>query len=657
MAALLVPLLPVLIFLAYRPGLSGSFLLDDAAGNLDRLAALGAIGSPADLFRFVVSGFAGPSGRPLALASFLLDDQAWPSEPEPFLFRNVLFHALTGVLLFALTQQLLRALGREAAQAAGGAILATSLWALHPLWASTVLYVVQRMAILSALFVLGGLALYVRGRRVAADGSPRRGVLLMALGTGPCLGLAVLSKENGILLPLLALVLEGTVLRAVPAPPAVRIARRLLLGLPLAALAAYVTLTFDHILEGYRLREFAPHERLLSEARALADYLRKLLLPAASWTGVYFDQFAVSRGLFDPPTTLPAVAFILAVAAIGWRVRRRAPLAAAAILFFFAGHAVESTIWPLELYFEHRNYLPAALLFLPIADALVSAKALRAPVRITIALILVMMVGGLAHLRAALWGEPMLAAQIWAVRAPGSIRAQEGAVIAWIRAGQPELAVEHVRWAQEQLPTRADLWIWELAIRCGEGLPIENIDRAVRAVREAEYFRLVAVAQLEGLAAVRGMAGCRTLGAQDMLRIADAFLDSPALTLPAARQRVLFVKARTLFELGDRTSGRNAVREAIELHPTLEATMAAVSLLASQGCFPTAWAMLERAYRGLPELERNASPRERIYIEGRDFRGELDRIRRQLGEDLKTGRSCDAPRPSATQPEDGISGS
>jgi tetratricopeptide (TPR) repeat protein len=41
------------------------------------------------------------------------------------------------------------------------------------------------------------------------------------------------------------------------------------------------------------------------------------------------------------------------------------------VLFFFLNHAIESTVFPLELIFEHRNYLPSLFLFLPIASYLV----------------------------------------------------------------------------------------------------------------------------------------------------------------------------------------------------------------------------------------------------------------------------------------------
>ena len=49
----------------------------------------------------------------------------------------------------------------------------------------------------------------------------------------------------------------------------------------------------------------------------------------------------------------------------------RYPLVCFAVLFFFLNHAIESSIIPLEIIFEHRNYLPSMFLFAPIAAAIV----------------------------------------------------------------------------------------------------------------------------------------------------------------------------------------------------------------------------------------------------------------------------------------------
>jgi hypothetical protein len=46
---------------------------------------------------------------------------------------------------------------------------------------------------------------------------------------------------------------------------------------------------------------------------------------------------------------------------------KKYPLISFGILFFLLNHLIESTILPLELFFEHRNYLPSLFLFLPLA--------------------------------------------------------------------------------------------------------------------------------------------------------------------------------------------------------------------------------------------------------------------------------------------------
>ncbi len=50
--------------------------------------------------------------------------------------------------------------------------------------------------------------------------------------------------------------------------------------------------------------------------------------------------------------------FILGLILTALVRRKKWPLFAFAVLWFFAGHALESTFLPLEYFFEHRNYLP-----------------------------------------------------------------------------------------------------------------------------------------------------------------------------------------------------------------------------------------------------------------------------------------------------------
>jgi hypothetical protein len=109
---------------------------------------------------------------------------------------------------------------------------------------------------------------------------------------------------------------------------------------------------------GYDLRPFSLVERLMSEGRILWFYLGLMVAPRMAAFGLYHDDIAVSTGLFSPWTTLPALLGLAGLAWLAWRVRKSAPLAAFGIAWFLIGHSLESTVLPLELAHEHRNYLP-----------------------------------------------------------------------------------------------------------------------------------------------------------------------------------------------------------------------------------------------------------------------------------------------------------
>jgi len=110
----LLALLLLAAWWAYYPGLSGGFQFDDFA-NLPILGATGPVDDWPTFWRYITAGGADPTGRPVALLSFLIDARDWPADPRPFLHTSIVVHLINGVLLFAL----LRSLGRTfAAQTA-----------------------------------------------------------------------------------------------------------------------------------------------------------------------------------------------------------------------------------------------------------------------------------------------------------------------------------------------------------------------------------------------------------------------------------------------------------------------------------------------------------------------------------------------------------
>jgi tetratricopeptide (TPR) repeat protein len=247
------------------------------------------------------------------------------------------------------------------------------LWAVHPIQLTSVLYVVQRMVGLSALFTLLGLISYLKGRQRQLNGQ-RGGVWLMLAGPLGFGVLGVLSKENAALLPGFIVVLEFTLFAdEKPWRSWERLSvkfRRALIGALALVLIAVTGYAVNYALPGYSVRDYTMVERLLTETRVLFFYLSLILLPRISQFSLH-HEFDVSTTLLTPWTTLPSLLGLIAMFAVGITARKRFPLISLGILWFFVAHALESTIFNLELVHEHRNYLASLGILLTAAQLIV----------------------------------------------------------------------------------------------------------------------------------------------------------------------------------------------------------------------------------------------------------------------------------------------
>lgn len=433
-----------LAYLVYLPGLSGVFLFDDF-GNLPPMGDYGPITHAWQAWAWITSGFAGPTGRPISLASFLIDTRVWPAPPEVFKHTNVIIHLINGLLLAGLSHALARGLGLDAKRAGWAAVLAAGFWLLHPFWVGTTLYIIQRMAMLAALFVFAGLWAFVHGRLLLAAGRVKSGYAWMSMGLGLGTLLATFSKENGALLPLLAWLVESFVFdadhRALDRNGRTFIWwRRVFIYLPSAALLAYMAYQLPMLFSNQTFgRNFTPFERLLTETRIVWGYLRELWLPGLHDGGLFNDDIRVSRSLIHPLSTMFASLGILGLMVVAVLVRwAKTPWLRAlglAIAFYFIGQLLESSWLPLELMFEHRNYLPAGLMFLPLAIFLVqkTTHQKRWPMWLAVGILAVFAL--LALKRADVWGKPFAQALSWAQQHPDSARAQSYLANFWEQTG------------------------------------------------------------------------------------------------------------------------------------------------------------------------------------------------------------------------------
>jgi len=341
----------------YWPGISGPELLDDRSSVL----VIPDLGEHPELARdYIFGDRSGLLGRSVSMASFVLERLYLGGDIATAKTVNIVLHLCNGALVIWLFWLLFRVLAvpgyRWLAVALG------AIWLLHPLLVSTVLYVVQRMAMLSTFFMLLSCISYVYWRLALAEG---RGSWLRFLPVPVFFVLGMFAKENTIVLVPILLLLEVLWFNCRRANgEIIAWLQRLSYGLIASGtlgLLSFLVLRWAWLAGRLRRRPFTLEERLLTEARIVWDYVSQLVRPQVERMGLYHDDVLLSRSLLEPASTLHAIAaWVALLVACGVLLRwRGGRWLVFAIAWFLVGHSVESTVLSLELYYEHRNYFPA----------------------------------------------------------------------------------------------------------------------------------------------------------------------------------------------------------------------------------------------------------------------------------------------------------
>ena len=596
-----------LCWYVYQPGLGGGFLFDDWV-NLDALGAFGPVDNATTLWRYLTSGNADATGRPLALASFLLDARDWPAEPYLFKRTGLILHLVNGLLLVWLLRGLGRALApygdASAARASAyvradiAAVLGAGLWLLHPLLVSTTLYVVQREAMLPGTFILLGLIGYVAGRKRAAIGQ-QRGVWMAAASIVGGTALASLCKANGALLPLLAWLLDAILLAPRQAMEHSRVAkvfrwtRRCVLVFPgLLLLAALLVVGVRGFVDEIAMaRPWTTGERLLTQARVVVDYLHLLWSPRPYSHGLFNDGIAVSHGVLSPPSTLACLLLLAVLAGGAFASWRRLPILSASILFFLAAHLMESSVVPLELYFEHRNYVPALLMFWPLGWWLAGAWGSQPHqgltwVRKTLCFVLPMLLAALTFLRADLWGNVADQALLWVQRNPDSPRAQAYAAQTEARRGHAVQAIARMETALAKYPHEVQLAANLIDARCMTGGVAEEDVRTMSAALTSNRVGNLAFGwlsgKLDGLSA--GKPPCRGLELPTLERLVEALAKNPGMaSAPGRVAEIHHLRGRLQLLSGDANLAFASFNAALHVLPAPAKALRQAAMLGDAG--------------------------------------------------------------------------
>jgi tetratricopeptide (TPR) repeat protein len=439
-----------LTVLVFWPGLYGPFLLDDEYNIAPtRVSTL----SWQELRKVTFSNDSGPLRRPISVLSFALNH--YFTGPEAFGFKatNLVLHLINTFLLFWLGVLLLRRFsGSEESDTRIGVVcgVAALIWAIHPIQVSTVLYAVQRMAMLASTFSIAAILCYtiLRQRLESAQSS----IWLPGLLLGVFAVCAVLSKESGALIPFYLLAIELVVFRFRYFDAKARAKLYAVISVyaivPIAIGITYFVIGMDAWLAGYAFREYTLGERLLTQPAVLWFYIKLILLPNVTEMSLFHDDFPIAQpGLWS----LLQLAGIAALALAAVLFRQRVPVIALGILWFLASQLIESTVFPLELVFEHRNYLAAWGLLLAVSFYLIPAdiRHSKQKMRIAATAIIVALFAFQTQLRAQTWSDVLVWTAITVREHPNSARAHHA--YARLLSGMRKYAeaTEHARRAEQ----------------------------------------------------------------------------------------------------------------------------------------------------------------------------------------------------------------
>jgi tetratricopeptide (TPR) repeat protein len=353
---------------------------------------------------------------------------------------------------------------------------------------------------------------------------------------------------------------------------------------------------------------------------------------------VFTDGFRVSHALLDPWTTLPALLAVLALIVFAFAARARGPRLSAALLFFFAGHLMESGAVPLELYFEHRNYLPALLLSWPLAHALLApGRARRARVAFALALPVILL--GLTWQRAVLWGNPPLQAMVWAQRNPDSARAQGYAANVLAAQGRTGEAERLLRRAQQRLPDQSLIALNRIAQGCRtDVLASADLNSAERALRGQRIWNQGMLDWFDQLNQAVLAGRCPALGMPGWQRLIDAVAANPSFSRAPTRQQALYrLQGRTAIAAGNPDAALAAFDRGLDLQPKPQVALVQAAELGNAGY--EAWALRHLdhyaaldVHYGPRRIRSMADVHSWVLVRTGYYRNELENLRRLLQE-------------------------
>jgi len=358
---------PIIIFInifIYYTGLNGNFFVLDDAFTIPKLNI---IEHWQDVLFSLQGNETGTLKRPISILALSVIKTIAEQDASIYKWANWLLHSMNAVLIYLLLAQLFNYLNRKNNHII---LIIILLWYCHPLLVSTVLYPVQIMTLLASFFILISLNLYcfIRVNKNYDNYFFLYGALAVS-----CL-FALLSKEIGALLPVHFILLE-LFFKSKNTGCLEKQEKRLIgffIVFPISIGIIALLYLIPDFLAAYHTRNFSLSDRLTIEPVILFHFVKQIIIPNLQNLSIFQDYWTYKVVSFNQ--ILLSFLFLFLMLLVALKYQKKQPLVSYGILFFFTSHLLESTLIPLELSFEHRNYLASLGLIISIVSFLSTLK-------------------------------------------------------------------------------------------------------------------------------------------------------------------------------------------------------------------------------------------------------------------------------------------
>ena len=356
---------------------------------------------------------------------------------------NLLLHILNGLLVFAMAKWIFERLNPPPSDPRMYALVAAAFFLIHPVQTEAVTYITERSELLSKMMCLCGLFVFMRA-------SEKKAGVLASVLVFLCLVLGLGFKETAIMLPA-AIVLYDYIFLSKGSVRNMLVRWRFYAGLfTLMAAASYF------VLDALRrpLNEVGipgtlrPWYYFLTSLRAIARYIRLIVFP----TGLNLDYDFPPVASIQQPAALLSIGLIAGLLIMAWRWRRRRPVFAFSIFWFFIALAPTAGIIPIpDVIFEHRLYLALAgvCLSFPFVLQCITLKPRRV-VAFASVILGVLMVGTI--FRNYVWADELRLFSDVVAKSPHKLRAYENLIFAHMKRGEEDKALAVAKEGLEKVP-------------------------------------------------------------------------------------------------------------------------------------------------------------------------------------------------------------